>query len=454
MRLLVVLFALIASSVAQAQDPLYVRTLDNLCWYDAYNQYRITWTEHHLGFNQTTGLYFVDVGCEGQSFTPGTDQATRTYTVVVAQDPCIVVDSVSAIVGNVNPYDTGCGLWTPPSGIELGPTAVIDIPGVGIQLPPQGAVGGTGITYTVNWNSPYDYEVVARASGPNAGGVDVIVETGTLLSAQFGNSCSKCAALAPTDPPPPPPPVPPVPPNNGGGGPNGETGPDFPGGPDNPEGVVCCQFADGTNQEMTYNDCEANGGVFWYPAPCELPIGCCSFMDPTTGEFMEANVTQGECVVLEGTWSEEPCEGDCAECCEAIRALLESFTDDVQAPLRDWLREDWPDFSTRVLAVLEEDADTPELEGVDPAEVQDTAGAADTYFDGTDIPDEATGSTGWEFDVLGTSQTFNISLDPRNWPDDGMHNTLAAAVLAMRTALSIGLTIMFGTLVGRVLRQW
>jgi hypothetical protein len=460
-RLSAMLFLACCASTAAAQGtdppPLYVFTADMNCWFDGLSRYRITYTEHHLGFNQTTGLYYVAVGCDGQEFGIGTDQAIRTYTASISADPCVQVDEVSFFADNSNAYETGCGSWQPQVVIQLGPTAINDLPGVGIQLPPQGAVGGTGITYTVEWQTDYHYQVKAIATGPNAGGTEVIVEQGQLLTKATGRNCFECGGQIPDDPdpPPPPPPPPPVPPNNGGGGPNGETGPDFPGGPDNPEGPVCCQFADGTNQEMSYQQCADQGGEFWYPAPCNEPIGCCSFLDPSTGEFMSAPATQAECVVLEGTWSPDPCEDDCADCCEAIRALLEDFTDDVQQPLRDWLLEDWPDFSTRVLAVLEEPGNgTPDLEGVEAGDVEAAVGDADNYFDAVTVPNDSTGSTAWEFDVLGESAQFDISLDPRNWPDDAMHNTLASFILAMRLALSIGLTIMFGSLVGRVLRQW
>jgi hypothetical protein len=210
--------------------------------------------------------------------------------------------------------------------------------------------------------------------------------------------------------------------------------------------------------EMSYQDCADNGGVFWEPAPCEIQIGCCTWLDISVGPLgvtVQTATTQAECNLLEGVWTPEPCEDDCAECCEAIRALLESFTDDVQVPLRDWLLEDWPDFSERVLTVLEEPQEPePEPNGVEGDDVDAAVGEAGSYFEGITVPNDSSSSTNWTFDVLGTEQSFSVSMDPRNWPDTPMYTALGTAILVMRIALSIGLTIMFGSMVGRVLRQW
>ena len=65
--------------------------------------------------------------------------------------------------------------------------------------------------------------------------------------------------------------------------PTARPGPEYPGGPDNPEGIVCCQFEDGTNQEMSYAQCDDAGGVYWYPAPCDQPLGCCQIPDGDGG---------------------------------------------------------------------------------------------------------------------------------------------------------------------------
>jgi hypothetical protein len=184
------------------------------------------------------------------------------------------------------------------------------------------------------------------------------------------------------------------------------------------------------------------GGIFWYPAPCDQPLGCCQIFDGS-GEIIYQSTTQTQCISLEGNWFPEPCPDDepCDECCEAILALLESFTGDIQAPLRSWLLED-------------PQQPEPQPSGVVPEGVEVLTGEADDYFSDITIPDGPTNGTNWSFDVLGTQATFNISLDPRNWPADPMHNTLAAFILLMRIAMAVGLTIMFGSLVGRVFRQW
>lgn len=474
MKLLTAAILATLASTANAQTPAVRHTVDNQCWFDDLSVYRVTYTLHSLQYNPQTDLWYVASGC-GQLGVED-NQITVNFRAAIEGD-CLTVNFVPFVNEQVGFWPAGwsdCAPLSPPqpiAGFDLDRLDIGSIRTNGVRGGPSGVVvpgGGVcaAIAYRIEYIGAYDYKVYATAQSAKTDGcgnenVEVLVEHGQLITDIPGNNCADCLALIPDPPDPDPPPPPPPPPGpGGGGGDEGETGPDYPGGPNNPEGQVCCHFIDGSIV-MSYADCIANEDAqSWSESPCDLEvIGCCTFFDYSIGPLgMEIRIvaTETTCSILEGVWTPGPCDtDDCAECCEAIRAILESFTGDIQVPLRNWLLEDWPDFSDRVLAVLEQSNEPePEPEGVDPAEVGEVTGTAGEYFDGVTVPGDNTSGTNWTFDVLGTQQTFNLTFDPRNWPADPMHNTLATLILLIRGALAIGLTIMFGTMVGKVLRQW
>lgn len=469
MKRFVVLILLILTNTAHAQlDPGTRWTNDNRCWYDGLSQYRITWHLHRLAYNQSTQNWFVTYGCPGVGQGEYDNHITRTYIANIAP-PCAETSTVLMEIQGNSFVPFPCGPLEPsavPWYIELGPTTVGDDRTNGIRVGVDGAIGPGGgvvaaINYTIEFDGPYDYSVYAEAVGEQAGGVRILVEQGQLINEVIANSCKVCDGLLPDDPDEPDDPDPPIPgPGTGnGGGPNGETGPEYPGGPDNPEGLVCCHFEHGS-VELSYQQCWDLQGTSYSDAPCEQEVlGCCTWIDFSVGPIgvtVQSMTTENDCVFLEGTWSPEPCdEGDCAECCAAILALLEDFTGDIQGPLRNWLLEDWPDFAERVLNVLEEPQDPtdPEINETDDVPVDGQDGAEE-HFTALEVPDAQESPHAWTFDVLGTQQTFFISMDPRNWPSIPMYTLLRAMIGLIRLALTIGLLIMFPSMVLRMWRQW
>ena len=121
----------------------------------------------------------------------------------------------------------------------------------------------------------------------------------------------------------------------------------------------------------------------------------------------------------------------------------------------DWLLEDWPDFSSRVLDVLEEDDDGEDTEPEDQEPV-DPGDALDGVGDGLDMPGEnPLGAYSWDFPMPGGgSDSILVSIDPRTWTGEPIFNFLKPLIVLMRAAASIGLTIMFTSLIMRTLRQW